>query len=158
MTAKQTPDLDALRDRAGEAYETARERASDAYDNARERAIDAYDTAREKAVDAGNKARDGIDKSPLLALGGGLALGALIAALLPKTKTEEKLIGSTGRRITDTAKSAASAAKTAGQEKLAELNITKDAGSNAVQSLLKGLGDAAKSGSQAAIGTIRKAD
>lgn len=158
MTAKQTPDIEALRDRASEAYESARDRASDAYDNARERAIDAYDSAREKASEAGAKARDGIDKSPLLALGGGLALGALIAALLPKTKTEDKLIGTTGRKITDTARNAASAAKSAGQEKLAELNITKDAGSNAVQSLLKGLGDAAKSSSQAAIGTIRKTD
>ena len=49
--------------------------------NARERAIDAYDVARDRT-------RDGIDGATILALGGGLALGALIAALLPKTQTE----------------------------------------------------------------------
>lgn len=147
MTAKRTPDLNQIKDRASEAY-----------DNAREKAIDAYDAAREKATETGAKARDGIDKSPLLALGGGLALGALIAALLPKTKAEDKLVGDTGRKITNTARNAASAAKSAGQEKLAELNITKDAGANAFQSLLKGLGDAAKSSGQAAIGTVRKTD
>lgn len=147
MTAKQTPDLNRIKDRA-----------NDAYDNARERAIEAYDVAREKAADANARARDGIDKSPLLALGGGLALGALIAAMLPKTKAEDKLIGDTGRKLNDTARNAASAAKSAGQEKLAELNITRDAGANAFQSLLKGLGDAAKSSGQAAIGTVRKSD
>lgn len=145
MTAKKSPDTANLRDKA-----------SDAYDSARERAIDAYDAARERASEAGSKARDGIDEAPLLALGGGLALGALIAALLPKSKAEDKLLGPTGRKITDSARSAASAAKEAGREKLSELNITRDAGASAVQSLLKGLGDAARSSGQAAIGTIRK--
>lgn len=147
MTAKQTTDTPSLRDKA-----------QDAYDQSRERAVEAYDAAREKAAEAKAKARDGIDTNPLLALGGGLAIGALIAALLPKTKAEDKLLGDTGRRITDTARDAASAAKEAGREKLAELNITKDAGANAVQSLLDGFRDAARSSGQAALGTVRKQD
>jgi hypothetical protein len=60
---------------------------------ARERAIEAYDNARAQAL-------DGVDGSPLLALGGGLALGALIAALLPRTRTEERILGEFGGRIT----------------------------------------------------------
>lgn len=147
MSAKQTPDAPTLRDRA-----------QDAYDQSRERAVEAYDAAREKAVEAKAKAKDGIDTNPLLALGGGLALGALIAALLPKTKAEERLLGETGRKITGTARDAATAAKDAGREKLAELNITKDAGANAIQSLLDGLRDAARTSGQAALGTVRKSD
>lgn len=147
MSAKPTPDTPSLRDRA-----------QDVYDQGRERAVEAYDAAREKAVEAKAKAKDGIDSNPLLALGGGLAIGALVAALLPKTKAEERVLGNAGRRINDTAREAATAAKEAGREKLAELNITRDAGSNAVQSLLDGLRDAAKSSGQAALGTVRKQD
>ena len=127
-------------------------------DNAREKAIEAYDTARDRALAAGAKAREGIGETPLLALGGGLALGALIAALIPRSKLEDRLIGPTGERIADGAKAAAGAARDAGREKLAELNITRDAGTNAVQSLLKGLTDAARRSGQAAVAAVRKTD
>ncbi|WP_051504234.1 DUF883 family protein [Sphingomonas jaspsi] len=147
MSARQTPETPTLRDRA-----------TDAFDHSRERAVEAYDAAREKATEAKAKAKDGIDTNPLVALGGGLAIGALIAALLPKTKAEERLLGDAGRKITGTARDAAAAAKEAGREKLAELNITRDAGANAVQSLLNGLRDAAKSSGQAALGTVKKTD
>ena len=93
-----------------------RDRASDAYDGARERAIEAYDNARERAAEAGEKARDGIGQSPLIALGGGLALGALLAAFLPKTRTEDRLLGRYGEMITGGAKAAAEAASEAGRE------------------------------------------
>lgn len=125
-----------------------RDRAVEAYDNARERAIEAYDSGRERA-------RESLDGSPLLALGGGLAIGALIAALLPKTQTEEKLMGGVGGRITDAARTATEAAKTAGRERLAELNITRDAGKGAVQNLIDGFAEAAKSSGQAAVGAVR---
>lgn len=121
---------------------------STAAPSARERAIDAYDSARERT-------REGIDGAPILALGGGLALGALIAALLPKTETEERLMGPLGGRITDGARAAASAAKDAGREKLSELNITREAGKGVVQSVLDGIGEAARTGGQAAIGSVR---
>ena len=135
-----------------------RERATDAIDSAREKAVEAYDSARDQASVAGARAKDRIGETPLLALGGGLALGALIAAFLPRTKVEDKLLGPVGERITDGAKAAATAAKVAGQDKLAELNITRDAGTSAVQSLIKGLGDAAKSSGEAALGAVRKKD
>ena len=93
--------------------------------SARERAIEAYDQARERAVDR-------IETSPLLAIGGGLAIGALLAVILPRTRTEERVLGPVGGRIADTARIAADAAKEAGREKLAELNITREAGKGAV--------------------------
>ena len=116
--------------------------------SARERAIDAYDSARERA-------RDGVDGSPLLALGGGLALGALIGALLPKTRAEDRLLGDVGERITGGARDAYDAAREAGREKLAELNITRDAGRGAVQSLVDGIGEAARTSGKAALEAAR---
>ena len=121
---------------------------STASPSARERAIEAYDSARERT-------RDGIDAAPIMALGGGLALGALIAALLPKTETEERLMGPLGGKITDGARAAASAAKEASREKLSELNITREAGKGVVQSVLDGIGEAARTGGQAAVGSVR---
>lgn len=135
-----------------------RARAEDAYEGARERAIEAYDATRERASEATARAREGVGEAPLMALGGGLALGALIAALLPRTKAEDRLLGPVGERITGGAKAAAEAAKEAGREKLTELNITRDAGTSAVQSLFKGLGDAARVSGEAALGAVRKKD
>jgi hypothetical protein len=114
----------------------------------RERAIDAYEATRERT-------RERVDGSPLLALGGGLAFGALLAALLPRTRTEDRLLGDVGGRITDTARTAADAAREAGREKLAELNITREAGKGAVQSLVDGITEAARTSSQAALEAAR---
>ncbi|QNN65839.1 DUF883 family protein [Sphingomonas rhizophila] len=132
-----------------------RDRAADALGSARERAIEAYDSARQKASESGRKAGDSIAQAPLIALGGGLAIGALLASLLPRTNVEKKLIGPVGQRLTGAGRSAIDAARTAGQEKLSELNITADAGKSAVQSLIDGIGQAAKSSGQAAIGAVR---
>ena len=126
----------------------ARQPTSSTTPSARERAIDAYESAREQA-------RDQVGGSPLLALGGGLALGALVAALLPRSKAEERLMGKVGSRITTSARDAFDAAKEAGRERLTELNITKDAGASAVQSLIDGLGEAARSSGQAAVDAVR---
>ena len=126
----------------------ARQQSSPSSPSTRERAIEAYESTRDRA-------REGVDGSPLLALGGGLALGALIAALLPKTRTEDRLLGSVGGRITDTARTAADAAKEAGREKLAELNITREAGKGAMQSLIEGIGEAARTSGKAAVDAAR---
>jgi ElaB/YqjD/DUF883 family membrane-anchored ribosome-binding protein len=144
--------------RTDETPPTLRDRANEAYDGARERAIEAYEATRERAADAGTKAREGVGQAPFLALGGGLALGALLAAILPKTKAEDKLLGRYGEKITGGARAAADAAREAGREKLTELNITRDAGTSAVQSLFKGLGDAARVSGEAALGAVRKKD
>ena len=120
-----------------------RDRAGDVYDTARSAAVDAYDTAREKASAATAKAGDGIDEAPLIALAGGLAVGVLLAALLPRTAQENKLLGPIGERITGGARDAVNAAKEAGRDKMSELNLTRDAGSSALDKIIKGVSDAA---------------
>ena len=129
-----------------------------ALETARERAIDVYDKTRDSAVATQKKATQKIAGSPLVALGAGLAVGALVAALLPRSKVEDRVLGPVGDRLTNSAKAAVDAAKTAGAERLAELNLTRDAGTEALQSVIRGAGEAAKAGANAAIKTTRKAD
>ena len=76
-------------------------------------------------------------------MAGGLAVGVLLAALLPRTEREDKLLGPIGERITGSARDAVDAAKEAGREKLAELNLTRDAGSSALEKIIRGVSDAA---------------
>ena len=60
-----------------------------------------------------------------------------------------------GGRITGGARDAFDAAKEAGREKLTELNITSDAGKGAMQSLVDGITEAAKTSGQAAVSAVR---
>ncbi len=120
-----------------------RDRAGDVYDTARTAAVDAYDVARDKASQAKARTSDSIDEAPLVALAGGLAVGVLLAALLPRTAQENKLLGPIGGRITGGARNAVDAAKEAGRDKLNELNLTRDAGSSALENIIKGVTDAA---------------
>ena len=59
---------------------------------ARQRAIEAYEDARDRATDT-------LGQAPLLALAGGLAAGALIAALLPRTDAETRVTKSFADRL-----------------------------------------------------------
>jgi hypothetical protein len=126
--------------------------------SARQRAIEAYDGARDRVAGAGRKATDTLTEAPLIALAGGLAAGALLAALLPKTRTEDKMLRPVGKRLTGTARAAADAAREAGSQRLEELGLTRDAGIDTIKSILKGAGDAAKTSAQAAVGTVRGKD
>ena len=97
------------------------------------------------------RATDSIDEAPLLALAGGLAAGALLAALLPRTDAERRALRPVGDKLSGAAKSAASAAKEAGTSRLAELGLTPEKGRETLRSIFQGAGDAAKSSAQAAL-------
>lgn len=118
---------------------------------ARQRAIEAYEGARDRAADT-------LGQAPLLALAGGLAAGALIAALLPRTEAETRAIRPTARRVKDTARAAYEAAKETGTERLDELGISRDKAEETVRNLLDGLGDAAKASANAAVDAARNYD
>ena len=116
--------------------------------SARERAIEAYDNAREKAVDT-------LGEAPLIALAGGIAAGALIAALLPRTRTEAQLVRPTAKRVRDSARAAYRAAKDTGSERLNELGLTREKGEQTIQSLFEGVTDAARASGKAALDAAR---
>ena len=114
----------------------------------RQRAIDAYEGARERAAGS-------LSEAPLLALAGGLAAGALIAALLPRTKAETRALRPAVRRVRKTAKAAVEAARDTGSDKLNELGLTREKGEETIRSLFQGVSDAAKASGQAAVDAVK---
>lgn len=126
-------------------------------ENARQRAIEAYEQARDNVSGAGRKAADGLSEAPLLALAGGIAAGAIIAALLPQTEKEAELVGPTAKRLKSTVKNAADAARETGVAHLKDVGISREKGEQTLRSLLQGVGDAAKASAEAAVNAARKA-
>jgi ElaB/YqjD/DUF883 family membrane-anchored ribosome-binding protein len=96
-------------------------RAASALEAARERTASAYEAARSRATDATRNANEQLSIYPLSAVVGGFLIGALAAAVIPRTERETKLIGKTGRRIAGAAKDAAQRGLDAGREQFDEL-------------------------------------
>jgi hypothetical protein len=115
----------------------------------RQRAIEAYGTARERTADT-------LGEAPFIALAGGLAAGALIAALLPRTETETRLVRPTARRVKESAQAAFEAARDTGTQRLDELGISRQKGEETIRNLLDGLTDAARASANAAADAVRK--
>jgi ElaB/YqjD/DUF883 family membrane-anchored ribosome-binding protein len=107
--------------RARGAAGSVREKASTAYSSSRERTSALYGSARERASGAVTTGRQKIETNPVLAIAGGLALGAILGAVLPRTRREEELLGDVGHRVTDAAKEAANSAVEAGRTQVDEL-------------------------------------
>ena len=117
----------------------------------RQRAIEAYESTRDRAADT-------LAEVPLLALAGGIAAGALIAALLPRTDAETRALRPTARRVKESARAALSAAKDTGTQRLDELGLSRDKGEQTIRSLLESVTDAAKASATAALDASRKTD
>ena len=122
----------------------------------RQRAIEAYGNARDRVGNAGRRAGETLEEAPLLVLAAGVAAGAAIAALLPRSRTEDRLLRPVTDRARETARTAVRAAKDAGQSRLDELGLTRQKGSDAIRAILEGASDAAKASTQAALGTVRR--
>lgn len=115
---------------------------------ARQRAIEAYETARERTSET-------LGEAPLLALAGGLAAGALIAALLPQTDSETRMVKPTARRVRQTAKVAYEAARATRTAELAAAGISRDKGEETIRNLLDGVVGAARASADAALDAAR---
>ena len=137
-------------------FETAEQDDFETRASPRQRAIDAYSSARDSVSGAGQRAADTLTEAPLIALAGGLAAGALIAALLPRTEAETRAIRPTARRVRESAREATRVARQTGTEQLAGLGLTREKGEETIRSLLDGLAGAAKASGQAALDAARK--
>jgi len=115
----------------------------------RQRAIEAYESARGRTVGA-------LAEAPLLALAGGIAAGALIAALLPRTDAESRLVRPTARRVKNSARAAFEAARDSGSQRLDEMGLNRQKGEATIRNLLDGLTDAARASANAAADAVRK--
>lgn len=100
--------------------------------------------------------RDGLENNPIVALIGGLALGAITAALLPKTQRESKWLGKTSDSLRDTASNAANAARKAGKSQLDTLGVNSSAARDQLRDVIEKIGQAATTASKAASDSFRK--
>jgi hypothetical protein len=121
---------------------------TEAQESSRGRAIRAYEHSR-------NRAADTLGQAPLLALAGGLAAGALIAALLPRTDAETRLVRPTARRVKNSARAAAEAARDTGKQRFEDLGFTREQGAKQLNNFLDGLRDTAKASADAALEAVR---
>jgi ElaB/YqjD/DUF883 family membrane-anchored ribosome-binding protein len=142
-SASDQSRLDSVRAKASDAYQAARDRTSAAYGTVKDKTSSAYSSARDKTS-------SGIDTNPVAALVGGLAIGGLVAALLPRTEKEKALFGTYGSKINDRARSALSSAKEAGIAKLDELGYNKDAAQSKISSLKSDVAEIASAAAQRA--------
>ncbi len=117
---------------------------------------EASTAARATAEAASKTVTDGVDGYPVAALVGGLAIGAVVAALLPRTRTEDEYLGEVGGTINARAREAFEAARGAGKAKLDELGINSDAAGKKVGELIDSAAKIAEVAGSAAIESVQK--
>lgn len=98
-----------------------RGRVAEAYQTTRERTFSAYETARDRAADVTRQATDQISVYPVAAVVGGLALGALIGLVVPRSRRETELLAPAGKRITEAARGAAEKGVESTRERIDEI-------------------------------------
>lgn len=123
-------------------------------DTARDAVSSAYASARDTTARVAQRASDTIADSPAPALLGGLALGLIVGALLPRTERETELFGSFGGRVGDAARAAFDAAREAGGAGLGDVRL--DAGT-ARDHAAKLFGDVVRAASDAGLSSFRGA-
>jgi ElaB/YqjD/DUF883 family membrane-anchored ribosome-binding protein len=132
--------IDTIKDKAS----TAAHATSDAAHDAAKRASDA-------AHDAAERVSDTIETSPLAVLAGGLALGAVVGALLPRTAQETKTLAPLGRKLSAAATAAATTARDVGREQLTAALPSKDGAKEQLRTVLNNVVQAATDSGKSAI-------
>ncbi len=143
---------------AKNASSTAKRNATAAVDKGKAAASRSVASSREMARKAGKNTTQTIDKNPLAIVVGGIAIGAIVGMLLPKTEQEKKLLGKAGKAVNDTAKRAAQAAKQAGKERIDDLGLNADSMRDQFRDLVNKASEAVKAAGQAAASETRRRD
>ena len=149
--SKLTNNLKTATDAAKTASANARRNASAA-------ATRGVESSRAFAKKAGDSTVQTVDQNPLAIVVGGVALGAILGMLLPKTEREKKAFGKAGKKLNKAAKRAAEAAKTAGKEKVDALGLSQDALRDQFRVLVNKAAEAVKAAGAAAAEEARRKD
>ncbi len=138
----------------GDSIKTAADSAKDSLATAKAKTTQSTAAARAKASEAYEKGKgktsDGIDKNPLAIVLGGIAIGAIVGALLPRTERETKVLGKAGKKLNKKARKMAEAAKIAGKDQVESLGLNGDALRLQFRDLVSKAALAVKAASQAA--------
>lgn len=138
----------------GDSIKTAADSAKDSLATAKAKTTQSTAAARAKASEAYEKGKgktsDGIDKNPLAIVLGGMAIGAIVGALLPRTERETKVLGKAGKKLNKKARKMADAAKAAGKDQVESLGLNGDALRLQFRDLVSKAALAVKAASQAA--------
>jgi hypothetical protein len=78
-------------------------------------------SVRDRFADVGSTASSRIDDSPLIALGAGLALGAVLGAALPVSRKEREVLEPLGRKLNDAGTSAIDRGRGMAKQKFDEM-------------------------------------
>lgn len=125
---------------------------SDAYSKISDRVASAYAAAREKGAGAGQA----LESNPLAALLGGIAIGAIAGALLPRLEKEKDLLAPLGQKIGDAARAALEAGRTAGTDALNDAGLSSDQIRSQVSKLVEDALKAAGTAGNAALEAARE--
>lgn len=148
--------LNTAKTKASETSTAARRKANEALSKSKDAASRSVESSKQLASKAAAKSGDTIDKNPLAMVVGGIALGAIIGALLPKSDREEKIFGGAGKKINTKARGVANAAKQAGKDKIDTLGINKESAREQFRDLVSKATEAVKAAGQAASDAARK--
>ena len=121
-------------------------------------ATHALDTARDGARDVADRTAQVIDSNPLPVLIGGVVIGAIAGALVPRSRREAELLAPVGRRLRATTTDAVQSAKTTGLAELGALGLSKGALSEQGGKLVGGILTALVTAGTAAVTASREAN
>jgi hypothetical protein len=117
----------------------------------RKTASEAVETTGDSLRGFAGRAASGIEANPISALVGGIALGAVAAAFVPRTDQEARLLAPVGQRLSDTALGAIDAAKDTAKSELGVLGLSRDSARSQVSRILEGVLQAVSTAGVAAL-------
>jgi ElaB/YqjD/DUF883 family membrane-anchored ribosome-binding protein len=128
----------------------ARQKASVAFEKGKDAAVTGVEQSKVIARQAKAKTIESVDKSPLAIILGGIAIGAIVGALLPRTERETKMLGKAGKKLNKKARKIAEAAKVAGMSQVDTLGLNGEAMRAQFRELVSKAALAVKAAGQAA--------
>jgi ElaB/YqjD/DUF883 family membrane-anchored ribosome-binding protein len=128
----------------------ARQKASVAFEKGKDAAATGVEQSKVIARQAKAKTIESVDKSPLAIILGGIAIGAIVGALLPRTERETKVLGKAGKKLNKKARKIAEAAKVAGMSQVDTLGLNGEAMRAQFRELVSKAALAVKAAGQAA--------
>jgi ElaB/YqjD/DUF883 family membrane-anchored ribosome-binding protein len=154
--SKLGDNLKTASDAAKSAGESARRNAAAAVNKSKAAASRGVQSSKAAAKKASATTGQTIDKNPLAIVAGGVAIGAILGMLIPKTEREVKVLSKAGKKVNETARRAVDAAKSAGKQQVDTLGLGQDALRDQFRDLVSKAGEAVKAAGKAAADEARK--